>query len=237
MTWPISRNELTDPSFVTLRHSSRHLHIWLISGWHWAHLSHHGNSVRPCFGAVPRPGLCWAGHFTIFAPSCPGMGLLAVLLPVLFPSRFITNATVPHSCRALHCLLPRSQSSLSLSPSPLLCLPARPAHRVDSPDQPACKRAGQSSNARTRWATRPPCPPIHSLSQPRPKPPIPRSALIQKASPTMDLLIGRITTPSCLSNCERPAIIGRSCPSLARASRQRVVGGAGRPRCTCLFML
>lgn len=66
MTWSISRNELTDPSFVTLRHSSRHLDIWLISGWHWAHLSHHGNSVRPCFGALPRPGLCWAGHFTFF---------------------------------------------------------------------------------------------------------------------------------------------------------------------------
>lgn len=168
------------------------------------------------------------------------MGLLAVLLPVLFPSRFITNATVPHSCRALHFLLPRSQSSLSPFPIP----PSLPAGQTSTSgrfsrpaSEPASQQAGQSSNARTRWATRPPCPPIHSLSQPRPKPPIPRSALIQKASPTMDLLIGRITTPSCLSNCERPAIIGRSCPSLARASRQRVVGGAGRRRCTRLFML
>lgn len=145
MTWSISRNELTDPSFVTLRHSSRHIDIWLISGWHWAHLSHHGNSVRPCFGTVPRPGLSWAGHFTFFSPSCPGMGLLAVLLPVLFPSRFITNATVPHSCRALHFSLPRSQSSLP--PSPLLCLPARPAHRVDSPNQPASQRASEPARA------------------------------------------------------------------------------------------
>lgn len=143
MTWSISRNELTDPSLVTLRHSSRHLDIWLISGWHWAHLSHHGNSVRPCFGAVPRPGLLLGRPLHIFhRRPVPGMGLLAVLLPVLFPSRFITNATVPRSCRALHFLLPRSQSSLS----PLLCLPANPAHRVDFPNQPASQPELQRKN-------------------------------------------------------------------------------------------
>lgn len=161
--------------------------------------------------------------------SVGGMGLLAVLLPVR-PSHSHQDSSPMLLClppaglstsRCLAASLPRSQSSasassLSLSPSPSL-----PAGQTST--------SGRFSNSRTRWATRPPCPPIHSLSQPRPKPPIPRSALIQKASPTLDLLIGRITTPLASPSVNSPPSSDGLVPSLARASRRRVVGGGGQP--------
>lgn len=168
-----SRNELTDPSLVIIRHSSRQLDIWLISGWHWAHLSHHGNSVRPCFrhGAASGP-LLGRPLFTIFA-VLPGNGLACS--PVACP----ISVKIHHQCyraslvqgspllaASLSVLLLLLLSLLSSSPFPA----CRPNQHIGSILQRS-QRASQSSNARTRWATRPPCPPLHSLSQPRPKPP------------------------------------------------------------------
>lgn len=140
--------------------------------------------------------------------SVGGMGWLAVLLPVR-PSHSHQD-----SSPMLLCLTPAGLSTSRCLAASLSVLRLRHLSLSPPPSLPAgqTSTSGRFSNSRTRWATRPPCPPIHSLSQPRPKPPIPRSALIQKASPTLDLLIGRITTPSSLSKCERPAVVGRSCP-------------------------
>lgn len=202
MTRSTSRNELTDPSLVTLRHSSRQLDIWLISGWHWAHLSLHGNSVRPCFrfGAPSGPLLGRPLHNFSRRPAREWACLL-VPLPVLFPSRFITNATVPRSCRALHFSLPHSQSS-SASLPPFPCLPAKPAHRDYSPNQPASQPELQCKNkVGNQTALSSHQQPITASSEAA----HPTISAYQRASPTLDLLIGRITTPSGISNCERPA--------------------------------
>lgn len=215
MTWSKSRYELTDPSSVTPRHSCRQLDIWLISGWHWAHLAHHGNSVRPCFGSVPRPGLCWAGHFASFPPSCPGW---AACLPCCL-SYFHQD-----SSPMLPCLAPAGLSTsrcLALSPSPptfpLPCLPAKPAHRVNSPNQPASQPELQHSKVGNQTALSSPPQPITASSEAAHH----RSALIQKASPTLDLLIGRITTLSgplrLLTARYRRTVLCLACPGVSAA--------------------
>lgn len=139
---------MTDPSLVTLRHSSRVLDIWLISGWHWAHLSLHGNSVRPCFrfGAPSGPLLGRPLH-TFFSRR---LAREWACLPVLLLTYFRQD-----SSPMLPCLTPAGLSTsrcLALSPpppppfSPLPCLPAKPAHRVDSPNLPASQPELQCKN-------------------------------------------------------------------------------------------
>lgn len=107
-------NELTDPSLVTLRHSSRVLDIWLISGWHWAHLSLHGNSVRPCFRfGAPSGPLLGRPLRTLFSRR---LAREWACLPVLLLSYFRQD-----SSPMLPCLTPAGLSTsrcLALSPPP-----------------------------------------------------------------------------------------------------------------------
>lgn len=89
------------------------------------------SSVRPCFGSVPRPGLCWAG-WTCLLSCC--LSVRPVLVKI---HHQCYCASLLQGSPPLAASLPRSQSSASASslslPPP--CLPAKPAHRVDSPTQ------------------------------------------------------------------------------------------------------